>query len=161
MLADAGARHLLSDTETDKVTRLAQELAATVVPNEDVYDTPCDVYAPCAVGATLNPVTIPRLQCAIVAGSANNQLESPEDADRLHDRGILYAPDYLINAGGAMSFTLIYAGEDRVEELERRVSEIGGTLQEVFSDAERSGVSPVVAAERRVESVLARGAAER
>lgn len=160
-LAEAGAQLVLSDVAQKRVSELAKELGASVVSSEDVYDTPCDVYAPCAVGATLNRETIPRLRCSIVAGSANNQLEFPEDADRLHERGILYAPDYVINAGGAMSFTLIYAGEERVPELERRVSAIGDTLQRVFSEAERLDVSPVVAAQERVRSVLARAAAER
>ena len=156
LLSDAGAELVLSDSNESRVASLANELGAGMVSPDAVYDTACDVYAPCAVGSTLNRETIARLRCTIVAGSANNQLATPEDADRLHGRGILYAPDYVINAGGAMAFTLIYGGEDRVDELERRVSEIGTTLSGIFEEAGRLGISPAEAAERRVESVLKR-----
>ncbi|NIM63785.1 MAG: amino acid dehydrogenase, partial [Acidobacteria bacterium] len=80
------------------------------VPAANVYQTECDIYAPCALGATLNEQTIPLLGCRGVAGSANNQLAEDDDADRLHDRGILYAPDFIANGGGALAFALIKSG---------------------------------------------------
>jgi leucine dehydrogenase len=157
LVAGAGGDALLTDLDTDRAFAISVEVGGSVVPQDDVYDTVCDVYAPCAVGATLNPDTIPRLRCEIVAGSANNQLESDDDAQRLMDRGILYAPDYVVNAGGAMAFALVYDGERDTETLERRVAGIGNTLDEIFNEAAEIGESPVVAAMRRVERVLSRG----
>ena len=89
----------------------------------------CDVYAPCALGATLNADSIPRLRCRIVAGGANNQLATPEDGERLRGAGILYAPDYVINGGGALhGIGLERLGWDP-DRLEREVAGIGDTLR--------------------------------
>lgn len=156
MLAEAGARLTLSDLDQERADRVARELEARTVPPGDAYREECDVFAPCAVGGILNSRTIPLLRCRIVAGSANNQLESPEDADRLKDRGILYAPDYIINAGGAMAFGLFNLGEDDVEEVRRRIGGIGDTLDAIFQEAAQRGVSPASAASARVEEVLER-----
>lgn len=157
LCARAGAAVLLSDLDQAKAVTLAVELGGSVVPEESVYDEECDIYAPCAVGATLNAETIPRLRCDIVAGSANNQLESDEDADRLGDRGILYAPDFIVNAGGAMAFGLAYQGERRQEALEQRVAGIGDALEQIFAEATEAGGGPLAAARRRVQRILARG----
>jgi leucine dehydrogenase len=156
-LVDAGAEVILSDVDDRRAYALADELGVETVAHDRVDRTVCDVYAPCAVGATLNARTIPQLRCLIVAGAANNQLETDADAHRLHDRGILYAPDYVINGGGAMAFTLIHRGEDRVVELERRVRAIGATLDSVFAEATENAESPATAAHRLVDRVLARG----
>jgi len=108
MISEAGGSVLLSDLDQDRAFAISVEVGGAVVTQDSIYRTPCDVYAPCAVGATLNPATIPSLCCDMVVGSANNQLESDVDADALHERGILYAPDYIVNAGGALAFTLIH-----------------------------------------------------
>jgi leucine dehydrogenase len=157
LCAAAGASVLLADVDEVRAMQLAVEVGGRVVPTESVYDEPCDVYAPCAVGATLNAETIPRLRCDIVAGSANNQLDTEEDAERLGDRGILYAPDFIVNAGGAMAFGLVYQGERREEELERRVRGIGDTLEQIFAEATEVGEGPLAAARQRVRRVLTRG----
>lgn len=159
LCARAGASVLLCDLDRAKAFTLAVELGGSVVMEDSVYDTECDIYAPCAMGSTLNPESIPRLRCSIVAGSANNQLESPEDADRLSERGILYAPDYIVNAGGAMAFGLAYQGERRQAELERRVLAIGDTLEEIFAEATEMDGGPPAAARRRVQRALERGRA--
>jgi leucine dehydrogenase len=156
-VATAGGVLLVADTDSARASRVAAELGGAVVEPDDVYHTECDVYAPCAVGATLTPATIAALRCDIVAGAANNQLGSAADAVLLHGRGILYAPDYVINGGGAMAFTLIYQGENRVEELERRVRGIGDRLRSIFIDAHEHGQSPVVAAQAFAERVLSKG----
>ena len=156
-LSEAGAELLVTDLDTGRARAVAQELGGTFVEPEDVYESTCHVYAPCAVGATLNSETIPLLRCLIVAGAANNQLETDDDAERLRARGILHAPDYVINGGGAMAFTLIYEGEDRVEELERRVATIGASLDGIFAEADGMAESPVAAARRQVERILERG----
>ncbi len=152
LLREAGASLLLSDLDEERARALAAELSARVVAADAVYREPCDVYAPCAVGGTLNRETIPLLACRVVAGSANNQLAEPEDAERLHRRGILYAPDYVINAGGATALTHLDAGED---EIARRLMAIGSTLGEIFAEAAARGESPADAARRRVERILA------
>jgi leucine dehydrogenase len=117
---------------------------------------PCDVYAPCAVGGVLTRETIPGLACRIVAGSANAQLGEPQDAERLHERGILYAPDYVVNGGGAAAFGLLSIGERDEERILEQVDGIGETLRSIFHDAAASGESPVAAADRRVVETLSR-----
>lgn len=156
-IAGAGGALLLTDLDNARAESVAARLGGTVVPRAAASGTPCDVYAPCAVGATLNEDTIPRLACAIVAGAANNQLAAPECAAALHERGILYAPDYVINGGGAMAFTSIYLGVDDLAELDRRVRSIGERLEEIFAEATVRDGSPVVAAQAHVARVLQRG----
>jgi glutamate dehydrogenase/leucine dehydrogenase len=97
----------------------------------------------------------------VVAGSANNQLAVPEDAERLHARGILYAPDYVINAGGAMAFGLIHQGVREVDALVDRVRSLGSVLDEIFREAGEHDTTPVRAAASRVERLLAQARAER
>lgn len=153
-LAEAGANLLLSDLNSDLVGKVATELNAEVLAPDDVYAAACDIYAPCAVGATLSRETIPQLKCKIIAGSANNQLAESADANRLLERSILYAPDYIINAGGAMSLGLSGSGSTDPEELFDRVESIGTSLAEIFQEASERAESPVYAAQRRVERIL-------
>lgn len=155
MLADAGATLLVSDIDEHAARSAARRFGADVVDPEDVYDAEVDVYAPCAVGATVNPETIPRLRCSIIAGSANNQLLTDTDAESLHERGILYAPDYIINAGGAVAFAGIYEGVTDEAELQSRVKAIEGSLARIFEEAGRRSESPLAAARRVAERFLA------
>jgi len=161
LLRAAGARLLLADLDAGRAGALAAELGGEpdcrIVPAAAVYDTECDVFAPCAVGQVLNRETIPRLRCRAVAGSANNQLGEPADAGRLHRRGILYAPDYLINGGGALAFGLIELGTTDADELFARVEALGDSLGEIFAEAAARDESPLAATQRRVERVLAAG----
>ena len=155
LLAEAGAELVLQDLDRPRAEALARELGGELLSEGvDPRQAPCDVYAPCAVGATVNRDSIPTLACRIVAGSANNQLAEPEDAEALHRRGILYAPDYVINGGGALAFGLIAAGETDVETLFRRVEGLEATLGEIFREAEAGGTSPLAASHRRVERAL-------
>ena len=153
-LAEGGARILVNDIEGRRAAAVAAELGVEVVAPEDIPGHACDVYAPCAVGGILNGETIPALACRIVAGSANTQLGDPADAERLHERGILYAPDYVINAGGAAAFGLLAAGERDEAAIHARVDEIGRTLREIFAVAAERDESPVIAARRKVDEVL-------
>lgn len=155
-LAQAGASLLVADVDTERAQGLAGETGGTVVETTAVYGTRCDVYAPCAVGATVNAETIPNLACRIVAGSANNQLAEPEDAGRLLERGILYAPDYIINGGGATAFGLMAQGTDGEAELFRQVERIGPRLRAIFREAAEREESPVWTAERMVQRALGR-----
>lgn len=157
LLGRSGARVLVCDLDADLARTVAEECGGGVVEPLAVYETPCDVYAPCAIGATVNRRTIPVLRCRIVAGSANNQLETAEDARRLRERGILYAPDYVINGGGAMAFGLMESGISDSGELERRVRSIGGTLTRIFRDADDRGIAPTEAARALALATLAEG----
>jgi len=154
MLVDAGATLLVSDIDEKAVSRAVERLGATPVAPDRVYDTDVDVYAPCAIGATVNPDTVARLRCRIVAGSANNQLLTDDQADALHERGILYAPDYLINAGGAVAFGRMADGIRDRGRLEAEVGEIERTLERIFAEAAEAGESPLHAARRRAERFL-------
>jgi leucine dehydrogenase len=154
LLGSEGARVLVGDLDPDRARSVAEEVDGEVVAPGDVYRTECDVFAPCAVGAVLNEGTIPSLRCRIVAGSANNQLaDEAEDSARLLERGVIYAPDYIVNAGGAIA--LAYLGQGRSEdEIWARVDRIRDTVAEILAEAAEGGDSPVVAARRRVERVL-------
>src|SRR5581483_7137590 len=146
MLAGAGARLVLADVDESRAKEAGAAISAEV-----------DVFSPCATGGILNEATIPRLRCRIVAGAANNQLAEPADAERLAKAGILYAPDYVINAGGIIHLaSLELLGEDRTR-LEERLRGIGNTLGEVFRLAEAEGISTGAAADRLVEQRLAAG----
>lgn len=153
-LRDAGAEVLVVDLDADRAAAFAGEVGARVVDPSAMYETECDVYAPCAVGATVNPETIPLLRCAIVAGSANNQLLSDTDAEALQGRDILYAPDYVINAGGAMAFALIHQGVTDVATLRERVSSLRQALTEIFTESRADGTTPLSAARSRVDRIL-------
>ena len=143
LVAD-GADVLVSDVDQSR----AVTTGATVVAPADALTTECDVYAPCAVGGTLNADTIPALRCRIVAGSANNQLATPEDARRLHEAGILYAPDYVVNAGGVIQLVGLVDRGWSEDELEEGLAGIGDTLRRIYRDADDAGITPAEAAER-------------
>jgi leucine dehydrogenase len=150
-LADAGARVLVSDVDEARASATGFE---TVSP-ERVLGTEVDVYSPCAVGGTLSAESVPRLACRAIVGCANNQLAEPDDARRLHKRGIILAPDYIVNAGGIIQLIgLEDEGWDEAQ-LEERLAGIGDTLRELFAAADAAGITPAEAAERLVSRRLA------
>jgi leucine dehydrogenase len=157
-LAAAGARVLVADVDEVQARRVAGEAGGKVVGAADALAIECDVYAPCAVGGTLNAATIARLRCRIVAGSANNQLTEDEDAARLHAAGILYAPDYVVNAGGVLQLIGTENGLDE-DGLEESYAGIGENLRTLFRTADAADITPAEAAERlaaeRVAAALA------
>jgi glutamate dehydrogenase/leucine dehydrogenase len=148
LLAVAGAKLVVSDMDLERALTLGDRVGADVVSADDVFDVACDVFSPCATGAVLNAATIPRLRCRIVAGAANNQLAEPQDAERLAEAGILYAPDYVVNAGGVLHL----AGYERLgwtpQQMVLRLEAIGDTVDEVFAQAEREGITTDAAARR-------------
>ncbi|WP_137391107.1 Glu/Leu/Phe/Val dehydrogenase dimerization domain-containing protein [Rhodoligotrophos defluvii] len=155
LLAGAGAVLVVTDIRPETVAKAAARFGARTVAPEEIYDVPADIFAPCALGAVLNDDTVPRLKMRMVAGSANNQLAAPTHAEMLRDRGILYAPDYVINAGGLIQLAGEYFGFGR-EELDRRLAGIGNTLLQVFETAQARGLSTHEAADRLAEQRLKR-----
>lgn len=153
-LTTAGATVLVSDVDEQALAAVLREGIERIDP-EAVFDTDCDIFAPCALGGALNRETIPRLRCRAVAGGANNQLATPDDAERLRARGILYAPDFAINIGGAMVAVLMEREGHSRAAAEARLESIGDTLRRIFQVADEEGVSTEAAARRIVERRLA------
>ena len=143
-LAEEGAQVRVTDVDDAR----AAATGFDTVPAADAIATKCDVFAPCAVGGILNVDSIAQLRCTIVAGSANNQLAEPADADRLHAAGILYAPDYVINAGGVLQLLGLEELGWNEDELERNLAGIGDTLRRLYRDADAAGITPAAAADR-------------
>ena len=157
-LGQAGARLLVSDVDRARADEAAEALGAEIVAPEDASRTACDVFSPNATGGILSSETIPELRCRIVAGAANNQLARPEDAELFGPLGILYAPDYVINAGGIIYLaSLELLGEDEAK-CDERLLGVGETLTEVIEAAAAEGLSTGAAAERIVERRLATAA---
>ncbi len=154
-LADEGAKLFVTDIDEIKVRRVAEELGAEAVEPAEIYQVDADVFAPCALGAVLNDRTIPLLQVDIVAGAANNQLETSEHDDLLQEKGILYAPDYVINAGGLINVYSELAGWT-LERSKRKAGEIYNVLLAIFDLAEVEGVTSAEAADRLAERRLER-----
>ncbi len=155
LMAD-GAKVTVCDTRQGQLDA-ARRLGAQVAPYETIHHTRCDVFAPCATGASINGESIPRLRCRIVAGAANNQLDTPADGEALHRRGILYAPDFVINAGGLINVAdELSAGGYKLERVMQRVVHISSTLAQIFAEAARknrpTGPVALALAQRRIES---------
>jgi len=149
LLLERGAKVTICDIRDARVAKLAAEFGYASVDDEDHHRVSCDIYAPCARGAGLNDETIPQLECAIVAGCANNQLLEPRHGEALRQRGILYVPDYVINAGGIInvSVELRPGGYDEPFAL-RKIDTIYDNLEQVFAISKREGVATNVASER-------------
>jgi leucine dehydrogenase len=136
LLASEGARLLVADVRPGAVAKVCEEFNARAVPVEDVLSLEADVLAPCALGAVLNLQTIPKLRARIIAGAANNQLAQGQDGSALQTAGILYAPDYVINAGGIISVSREYHGGSEAQVL-NDIQAIPGRLTEIFERARR------------------------
>lgn len=136
----AGAKLWVADLNSEMTERAAETFGATAVATDEILYQAVDVLAPCALGAVLNEQTIPRLQASIVAGAANNQLATDQDGARLLARDILYAPDYVINAGGIINVAGEYLRSMDAEAVQRKVAGIGDTLSEIFERARREAV---------------------
>ncbi len=149
-LAEAGAGLVVTDIDRDAVDRAAGEFAAETVAPEAIYDAEADVFAPCALGAAINDDTVPRLKAPIVAGAANNQLAEERHGKALMERGILYAPDYVINAGGLLDVARFPLGMD-IEAARAKLYQIADTLSEAFRRSDRDGLAVNLVADRMAE----------
>lgn len=137
LLHEAGASLIVTDINEIALKKAERELGARVITLEEIYDAPADVFAPCAAGAVLNPGTIPRLKAPVVAGAANNQLDTPESEMLLKQRGILYAPDYVINGGGIINVAAEISGRYDPVWVQTRLDRLMETLEGVFAEAAR------------------------
>ena len=149
LLHDAGAEITCGDVDTAAVARAQAELGIAAVAAEAVYDAECDIFSPCALGAVLNSETIPRLRCRAVVGSANNQLATSEDVERLRERDIVYAPDFVVNSGGAIYLVgREVLGWSEQETLDHIANSVRDTLTQIYALADEQGIATSVAAER-------------
>ena len=153
-LHEHGAKLTVADVDPLKAERAQRELGAKLVPLEGIFDVDCDVFAPCALGSALNDETIPRLKARIVAGAANNQLAQPRHGDDLHARGILYAPDYAINAGGLINVAQEAVGYDEKKAREKTLK-IHDTIAEIVDRSEKLKAPTHKVADMLVEERLA------
>ncbi len=152
------AKHLLKDGASlvatdinEEATSKAEEMGAMVVGSDDIYDVSCDIFSPCALGGVLNGRTIPRLKCRIVAGGANNQLLDDEAGTELHRRGILYAPDYIINAGGIINVSCEMNGSYSLARATEMTERIYETMERVLHISSRDEVPTAQAADQLAE----------
>jgi leucine dehydrogenase len=150
MLAGEGAELIVADADEQRAAALASELGARQVGTDEILEVEADIYAPCALGAVLNDQSIPRLKASLICGAANNQLEEDRHGDALRARGILYAPDYVVNAGGIINVSAEYLGET-AEHAKARVHQIAPRLLTILHKAEEQQL-----ASNRVADALAR-----
>jgi leucine dehydrogenase len=149
-LHESGAKLIVTDIDADRVKRAVNEFGARAVAPEEIYAVEADIFAPCALGAIINDKTIPQLKCQIVAGAANNQLLEERHGDMLEEQGILYAPDYVANAGGVINVYSELAGWTSARSF-RKADEIYDTVLKVFSIAKHDRVPTYQAADRLAE----------
>ncbi|HKW70332.1 MAG TPA: Glu/Leu/Phe/Val dehydrogenase family protein, partial [Candidatus Dormibacteraeota bacterium] len=147
LLLAADASVIATDVDSRRIASLSDR-GIRVVPPEAAMTTECDVLSPCATGGIINAETIPTLRCRVIAGGANNQLETPADADLLRARGIAYAPDFVINAGGVLHGGGLEEQHWSRQVLDEKLVGIGDVIYEIFQRAERDGISTDAAARR-------------
>ncbi|MCM3627916.1 amino acid dehydrogenase [Paenibacillus glycanilyticus] len=152
-LAHAGAKLVVSDLNDELVQKAVQHYGAKAVGVNDIAQELCDIYSPCALGGIINDKSIPQLQCRIIAGAANNQLAEERHGDILHQRGILYSPDYVLNAGGII-VTAAELNDNSPSYARNCVERIYGTLMNVFERSDKLGISAAKAANQLTEQLL-------
>lgn len=138
LLHEAGAKLIVAETRSDVAAQIACQYGALVTGPQTIIEANCEIFAPCALGAVLNEQTIPKLRAKIVCGAANNVLETDQDGDRLADANVLYAPDYVVNAGGIINVCAEYLGWG-LDEVEKRVRASGTRLAQVLNYADEHG----------------------
>lgn len=153
-LSAAGAKLVVTDIYPEQLKKVQEQFGAKVVAPDEIYSTDCDIFSPCALGAILNSRTIPMLKCKIVAGSANNQLEANEDGIELFKKGIVYAPDYAINAGGLINVAAELDGYNK-ESVVAKVTKVYDTILDVLETSKNKAIPPHEAADALAEQKLA------
>ncbi|GGH35601.1 leucine dehydrogenase [Cribrihabitans marinus] len=160
LLHSAGAQLVVTDVDAEQVGRAVESFGARLVGIDEIYGVKADIFAPCAIGAILNRNTIPQLKVGVVAGGANNQLATDEDGRRLHERGILYAPDFVANGGGIINVaTEILRIDNRAAWVDEKLDALNRTMDRILTGAARRSVSPNEVAESIVAEILHKTAA--
>jgi leucine dehydrogenase len=151
-----GAKLTIADVDQAKAQKLADRTGGKVVSADEILGVEADVLSPCALGAIFNEETIAGLKVPVVAGGANNQLATPEDGQRLHARNILYAPDYVINAGGIINVCTEYLGDGDATLVRRRIEGIPVRLNQIWSEGAESGRDPAAVADAMAQRLIGR-----
>ncbi|WP_444685675.1 Leu/Phe/Val dehydrogenase [Alkalicoccus luteus] len=149
-LHEEGASLVVTDINQDSVQRAVNEFGAKAVDVNDIYDVEADIYSPCALGATVNDDTISRLKAGVIAGAANNQLLENRHGDVLQEKGIVYAPDYVINSGGVINVADELLGYNRDRAM-KKVETIYDSIEKIFAISERDNIPTYAAANRLAE----------
>jgi len=156
-LHEEGAKLIVTDINQERVERAVKEFGALAVEPNEIYKQEVDIFSPCALGAIINDETIPQLKAKVIAGSANNQLKESRHGQILYEKGIIYAPDYVINAGGVINVADELYGYNR-ERAMKRVETIYDTLMKIFEMSKEENIPTYLAANRlaeeRINSVL-------
>jgi leucine dehydrogenase len=157
LLHEAGAKLIVTDVDQHNLSRVVEEFAAETVQPDEIFSVQADVFAPCALGGIINDLTIPQLKVQIVAGAANNQLLEERHGAMLRERNILYAPDYVANAGGILNGTIELLGW-KPEDALRKIDEIYDTTLRIFESAQTQDITTNKAADQLAEDRLRRAA---
>jgi len=152
-----GARLSIADVDEAKAQKLAERSGGKVVSTDEILTLEADVLSPNALGAILDETSIAALKVPVVAGGANNQLATPEDGERLHQRNILYAPDYVINAGGIINVCTEYLGDGDASLVRQRIEGIPVRLEQIWSESKASGRNPAAVADAMAQKLIGRG----
>lgn len=155
--AAEGAMLSIADVDGDRASRLAAKTGAKVVDPAEILFLDADVVSPCALGAILDKDSIPKLRTTVIAGGANNQLAMPADGALLSERGILYAPDYVINAGGIINVCTEYLGDGDSSLVRERIEAIPRRLRDIWSESAESGLDPAAVADSMAQRLIGRG----
>jgi len=155
--AAEGARLSIADVDSAKAQKLADAAGGKVVGADEILGIEADVLSPCALGAILDEQTIPALRVSVVAGGANNQLAKPGDGPRLQERGILYAPDYVINAGGIINVSTEYLRDGDSSLVRQRIEGIPDRLEQIWAESAESGRDPASVADAMAQRLIGRG----
>ncbi|UFJ43281.1 leucine dehydrogenase [Brevibacillus humidisoli] len=159
-LHEEGAHLVVTDINEENVSRAVADFGAKAVGVQEIFSVECDIFSPCALGAVVNDDTIPLLKAKVIAGAANNQLKEERHGDLIHEKGIIYAPDYVINAGGLINVADELQGYNRERAL-KKVEGIYDNIMRLFEIAEREGIPSYQAADRMAEERIARIASSR
>ena len=157
LLHEAGAKLTVADISAEKTAQAAAMFGADVVSVSDIHKVAADVFAPCALGGVIDRRTIEELHCRMICGSANNQLATPVEGRRLHDRGVIYCPDYVVNAGGIIAVMAEYAG-DAEAVVKARVMGIPGRTDEILTRSEKRNLAANLVADRMAQDLIGRPA---
>lgn len=159
-LHEEGAHLIVTDINEENVARAVNDFGAKAVGVNEIFGVECDIFSPCALGAIINDDTIPLLKAKVIAGAANNQLKEERHGDLIHEKGLIYAPDYVINAGGVINVADELQGYNRERAL-KKVETVYDNILRVFDISERDGIPSYKAADRMAEERIARVAKSR